>query len=229
MTKKVTGRARSLRFSWLDFVVGFRMLGRYPGLTVVGTVAIAVAIALGTLYLEALNQWQNPKLPVRDPHRVVSIRSWDMSKFRPEGRTLYDFAVWREQVKTVENLGAAIQFVRNLATDDGRVEPVRGAEISASAFRLMATSPLQGRTLGEQDEQPGEPPVVVISHTLWNTRFASDPKVVGRTVKLGTTDATIVGVMPEGFGFPVAERIWAPLRVDGSTMLPRTGPGASVF
>ena len=229
MTKRAPGRVPVLRFSWLDFVVGLRMLGRYPGLTIVGTVAIAVAIALGTLYFEALNKWQNPSLPVRDPHRVISIRSWDTEQFRPEGRTLYDFAIWRDQVKTVEHLGAAIQFVRNLATEDGRVEPVRGAEISASAFRLMGTSPLRGRTLGERDEQPGEPPVVVISHTLWNTRFGADPQVVGRTVKLGTTDATIVGVMPEGFGFPVAERIWAPLRVDGSTMLPRTGPGASIF
>ena len=215
--------------SWLDFKVGFRMLARYPGLTLVGTVAIAVGIALGTLYFEVLDKWQNPRLPIANADRMISIRLWDVNGFRPEGRVLNDFAAWREQARTVEHMGAAIPFVRNLATEDGRVEPVRGVEMTASGFRLMGALPLLGRTLSEQDEQPAEPPVVVISHTLWNTRFASDPAVVGRTVKLGTTDATIVGVMPDGFGFPVAERIWAPLRVDGSVLAPRTGPTASIF
>jgi predicted permease len=218
-----------LRFSSLDFKVGFRMLARYPGLTLVGTVAIAVAIALGSIYFEAVDKYQNPRLPIRDGDRVISIRNWDVSAFAPEGRSLHDFAIWRAQVKKVEHLGAAILFVRNLATEDGRVEPVRGAEISASAFRLLATPPLMGRVLTEQDERPAEPPVVVISHTLWNTRFARDPGVLGRPVKLGTATATIVGVMPEGFAFPVSQRLWAPLRVDGSTLAPRTGPATSIF
>jgi hypothetical protein len=207
-------RAGPLRFSWLDFKVGFRMLARYPGLTLVGTTAIAVAIALGTIYFEAVNKWQNPRLPIPDGDRVVSIHSWDASAMAPERRSLYDFAAWREQVRTVEHLGAAIDFVRNLATEDRRVEPVRGAEVTASAFALMGTPPLLGRTLTEQDERPSEPPVAVISHVLWESRFGSDPGVLGRTVKLGTATATIVGVMPEGFGFPVSHRIWTPLSVD---------------
>ena len=156
------------------------MLARYPGLTLVGTVAIAVAIALGTIYFEAINKWQNPRLPMRDADRVLSIRNWDVSAVTTEARSLHDFAIWREQVRTVDHLGAAIAFVRNLATDDGRVEPVRGAEITASAFGLMGTAPLMGRTLTARDEQPTEPPVVVIGHSLWKSRFASDPGVLGR-------------------------------------------------
>jgi putative ABC transport system permease protein len=229
MTQTAVARARSLRFSWLDFKVGVRMLARYPGLTLVGTAAIAMAIALGTIYFEAVNKWQNPRLPIPNADRVISIRNWDVNAFAPEGRMLHDFAIWREQVRTVDRLGAAIVFVRNLATEDRRVEPVRGAEISASAFRLLGTAPVLGRTLTEQDERPAEPPVVVISHTLWKNRFDSDPGVVGRVVKLGTASATIVGVMPEGFGFPVSERIWTPLRADGSVLAPRTGPAVSVF
>ena len=215
--------------SWLDFKVGFRMLARYPGLTLVGTVAMAVAIALGTTYFEAVNKGMNPRLPIRDADRVVSILNWNANEFQPEARSLHDFAIWREQVKTIDSLGAAVVFVRNLATEDRRVEPVRGAEITANAFRLMGTPPLLGRTLTDQDERPAEPPVVVISHTLWKTRFASDAGVVGRTVKLGTATAAIVGVMPEGFGFPESERIWMPLRVDGSLVAPLTGPAVSIF
>ena len=144
-------------FSSLDFQVGFRMLARYPGLTVVGTVAIAVAIGLGTLYFEAVDKFQNPRLPIPNGDRVISIRNWDIKSFAPEGRMLHDFSIWRQQLRTVENLGAAIPFVRNLATEDGRIEPVKGAEITANAFRLMGTPPLFGRTLTERDEQAGEP------------------------------------------------------------------------
>lgn len=215
--------------SWLDFKVGLRMLARYPGITVIGTVAIAVAIALGTLYFEAINKYRNPDLPVHDSDRVVSLHLWDANDIRPEPRLLHDFAIWREQVRTVDHLGAAITFMRNLDTGDGRVEPVRGAEVTASAFRLMGTAPLLGRVLSEQDENPTEPPVVVIGHSLWQARFAGDPDVVGRTVQLGTGTVTIVGVMPEGFGFPVAERIWMPLRVEQAALTPVTGPAVSVF
>ena len=228
-TSRGSKRYQLLRFSWLDFKVGFRMLARYPGLTLVGTIAIAFGIALGAVYFEALNKWQNPRLPVPDADRVVSLRVWDVASFDPEGRLLHEFAIWREQLKTVEHLGAAISFVRNLATDDGRVEPVSGAEITASAFRLMDTPPLMGRVLSERDEQSAEPPVAVIGERLWKTRFASDAEVLGKAVKLGTVTATIVGVMPEEFGFPMNQRIWTPLRVNGATLAPRTGPPASIF
>src|SRR5690606_17448526 len=126
----LTSRMRSLldgashRVSWLDFKVGLRMLARYPGLTAVGTLAIAVAIALGAVYFEGLDKWRNPRLPIPGGDRVVSVRYWDARGLAPEPRLLHDFAVWREQVSTVDDLGAAVLFVRNLTTEDGRVEPV---------------------------------------------------------------------------------------------------------
>ena len=104
-------RTHQFRFSWLDFKVGLRMLSRYPGLTTVGTVAIAVAIALGTIYFEAVNKFHNPRLPIRDADRVVSILNWDASAIRPEGRSLHDFSVWRAQAKTVDNLGTRIPLL----------------------------------------------------------------------------------------------------------------------
>ena len=205
------------------------MLARYPALTIVATMALTVAIALGTIYFEALNKWQNPRLPIRDADRIVSILNWDSRAPGPEPRALHDFASWRRQVTTIGDLGAAMVFQRNLTTQDRRVEPVAGAEITASAFRLMGAVPMLGRVLTEQDEAPSQPPVLVIGQMLWRTRFDSAPDVVGRTVQLGTVTATIVGVMPDNFRFPRNERIWVPLRLDGSTLAPRTGPPVSIF
>jgi predicted permease len=220
-------RARSIRFSTLDFKVGTRMLARYPGLTIVGTAAMAVAIALGTVYFEAVSKWKHPRLPIPGADRVISIRAWDVKAFREEARLLHDFATWRGQLKSIDHVGAAVGFVRNLATNDGRIESVRGAEMSANAFAMLGVAAIKGRALTEQDERSAEP-VVVISHALWKARFDTAPNIIGRVVKLGTISATIVGVMPEGFGFPVNHQIWTPLRVD-ATLTPRTGPAVSIF
>ena len=218
-----------LRFSWLDFKVGFRMLARYPGLTIVASLAIAVAIALSALYFEAISKFMKPRLPFPEGDRVVTIHNRDLKAAENEARSLHDFAIWRQQVKTIQDLGAALSFERNLSADDQRIEPVNGAEITASAFRLARVAPVLGRALTERDEQPGEPLVVVLSHTLWQKRFAGDPRIVGRSVKLGSASATVVGVMPEGFSFPVNQRIWAPLRANGATLAPRSGPRVQLF
>ena len=219
----------ALRFSWLDFKLGLRMLRRYPGLTIVGTLAISVGIALGTIYFEGVNKLRNPQVPFPEGERVVTVRLWDRSALVEEARALHDFARWREDARTLRHVGAAIPFHRSLTKADGAVEPVSGAEISASAFSLARVPPVLGRVLMERDEQPAEPLVVVLSHALWQTRFEGDPGVVGRTVRLGDESATIVGVMPEGFAFPVNERIWTPLRLSPATVAPRSGPGVQIF
>jgi putative ABC transport system permease protein len=217
------------RFSALDFRLGLRMLRRYPGITTVGTVAIAVAVGLGSAYFEATDKFLHPRLHIPGGNRVVSLLNWDAKRLDAESRAMHDFAIWRGELKTVEHLGAATGFVRNLVTDDGRVEPVRGAELTANAFRLMGTAPLLGRTLLDRDQRKGEPLVAVIGERVWKTRFDGDPEILGKTVKVGAENATIVGVMPDAFAFPENHRLWMPLRVDGRTLEPRTGPRVRIF
>jgi predicted permease len=218
-----------MNVSALDFTLGLRLLRRYPGITVIGTVAMAVAIALGMLYVEGLTKGLHPTLPVANADRIVTVRYWDLGKRTVDERSLHDVAVSRTTVKTIEQFGAALAFTRNLMTADRQVEPVRGAEVTANAFTLMGMTPLVGRTLTSRDEQAAEPLAVVIGERLWTTRFARDPAAVGRSVTVGTADATIVGVMPERFGFPVNQQLWLPLRTDGSLLAPRTGPPVTLF
>jgi putative ABC transport system permease protein len=205
------------------------MLARYPVLSAAGTVAMAVAIALGTIYFEATHKFKNPRLTVPGGERMVSLLQWDAERLTSETAILHDFAQWRGQLRSIEQLGVAISFTRNLATDDRRVEPVNGAEISASAFALMGTQALHGRTLLARDEQSGEAPVAVVGYELWRTRFDQDPSVIGRAVQLGSVSMTIVGVMPEGFKFPRNHQFWTTLRADPASFAPRTGPSVDVF
>src|SRR5262249_37719803 len=184
---------------------------------------------LGMLYFEGLNKVLHPVLPVDGGDRIITIRNFDVARLEAEARSLHDFATWRTQVRTIEHLGAAWAFSRNLVTADHRVEPVSGVEIPANAFTLMGTPPLLGRTLTARDEQPAEPLVVVIGERLWTTRFGRDPAVIGQSVTIGTATATIVGVMPERFGFPVNQRLWLRLRTAVSLLAPRTAPPGSFF
>jgi predicted permease len=224
----------SRRLGWvtgmsLDFRLGARMLFKYPGLTLVGGLAIAFAIAVGAATFEVVTQLVHPSLPLDEGDRVVGIRNWDAAASRVEDRALHDFAAWRGELRSVEQLGAFRQLERNLTVAGGATEPVRVAEISASAFRLARVPPLLGRSLVEADEQPGAPPVVVIGHEEWRRRFGGDPGVVGRTVRLGNTRSTVVGVMPEGFGFPVSDGFWIPLRLSALDHPRGQGPEIGVF
>ena len=213
----------------LDLRLGGRMLVKYPGLTLVGGLAMAFAIWAGAIAFVMVGQFVHPTLPLPGGERVVKIHSWDASASEEEQRTLADFLAWRGALRSVTDLGASRDVSLNLVVGRDAGPPVRAAEVTASAFRIAPGPPLLGRTLVPADERPGAPPVVVLGHEVWRTRFAGDPAVVGRTVQLGEAYATVVGVMPEGFGFPVSHEMWTPLRPDILAPAPREGPEVTVF
>ena len=86
------------RFSALDVRLGVRMLARYPGITVVSTIAIAVAVALGAAYFETVDKFLHPRLSIPGGDRVVSLVNWDRKALTVESHALQDFAMWRTQM-----------------------------------------------------------------------------------------------------------------------------------
>jgi predicted permease len=212
----------------LDMKLGARMLVKYPGLTLIGGVAMAFAIWIGALTFEMVNMFMYPTLPLPGGDRIVQLRNWDVEKNDNEPRSLYDFLVWRGSLSKVTDIGAWRDETINLMGADGDVRPVNIAAISASAFRLASGTPLLGRTLVPADERAGSPPVIVLGYDVWRTRFASDSGIVGRRVQLGDSFATVVGVMREGFKFPVAHDLWMPFQTLGAATR-REGPAITIF
>ena len=213
----------------LDVKLGGRMLVKYPGLTIVGGLAMAFAICVGTVISQVLSLFLSPTLPLPAGDRIVHIRNWDAAANQSEPRALHDFIIWRGALRSVTELGAWRDVTRNLIVGAGDARPVEVAEITASAFRVADGAPLLGRALVAADEQPAAPPVAVIGYDVWRTRFGSDPDVLGRTVQLGTEPVTVVGVMSEGFAFPVSHDVWTPLRTGIPGQGPRSGPAITVF
>jgi putative ABC transport system permease protein len=221
-------------FRWLDglsldFKLGARMLIKHPGLTLVGGLAMALAVAVGATYFEFATLAVDPRLPLPDGDRVVAIRTWDTAAARVERRTAHDFLAWRAQLESVREIGAFRTVEQNLILGDGAAEPAEVAEISATAFQLVRVEPMLGRTLLDADERPGAPSVLVIGYDIWQRRFGGDASVVGRTVRLGRVPTVVVGVMPMGFAFPVAHGLWTPLRLTAEDHEPGHGPAIQVF
>jgi putative ABC transport system permease protein len=230
-TKELQRDARSFRWlaGWpMDLKLGVRMLAKSPGLTIIAVVALAVAMGAGAMYLELLQDVLYPRHAVYGD-RLVGIRVWDVERGRTQTRVLHDFAVWRGEATTLDQLGVVRSFNRHFITEDGRTEPARGAEISACAFRLFAVRPLIGRALTDDDERPEAAPVVVIGDELWQRRFGRDPNVLGRIVRLGRVAHTLVGVMPGDFGFPLNQNLWTPLKVPASGIRRGEGPDVKIF
>ena len=219
----------SPRFSAMDFKLAVRMMGRYPGLTFVGVIGMAVAITIVAGAFSILYTLVDPALPLPEGDRIVAIQNWDQHTNRPERRTLHDALMWRADATTLRDVGVFRPIARNLIAEGTATEVVTIAEINASGFRVAGVSPLMGRALRDEDEQPSAPPVVVLGFKAWCDRFHSNPSIVGRTIRFGDAHHEVVGVMPDGFEFPVNHQFWIPFRLDASQFDRRRGPNIQVF
>ena len=189
--EQVKERQREARmFGWLagwpmDLKLGARMLVKYPGLTIVGGLAMAFAIWVGIVIVQVVGLFTNPTLPLSQGARLVEVRSMDVAANVQEQQVLSDFLGWQQSLRSLTDVGAWRDSSRNLVVAAGDARPVNVAEMSVSGFRIADGEPLMGRVLAEGDEQPAAPAVAVIGYEVWRTRFGSDPHVLGRPVQLG--------------------------------------------
>ena len=226
--------SRQPRAPWLAGVslnarLGARMLVKFPGVSVVGVLAMAIGIGLGAGYLEVVNDLLRPTLPLPDGDRIVGLRNWDVAENDPELRSLHDYTVWRNGLQSVDDVSAFRTIERNVESAGRAAEPATGAEITPAAFRVAKVPALVGRTLLDADERPGAPAVIVLGYRLWQNRFGGTPDVIGSTIRIGSNQATVVGVMPADFAFPVNHEFWMPLRAEGVAHAPREGPAVHIF
>jgi len=213
----------------LDLKLGVRMLVKYPMLTLVGCIAITVATSIGVGASEFVRDLIDPRLPLEEGDRIVRLYQVDSEAGGTVPASLYDLDVWRESISSLVDLGAYVTLEQGFLSDRGEVGTVSLARTSASAFRLTRVPPLLGRFLIDADERPNAPPVVVLGYDAWQRLLGGDPDPVGRTVQLGGTTTTVVGVMPEGYGFPQMQNAWVPLRVNAGDIQPESASRASLF
>jgi predicted permease len=219
---------------WLDALLldsrfSLRMLLKHRGLTMVAAFAMAVAIAVGTTAFEAISDMLDAALPFPGGDRIVATEFVDAEAGTEEQQVIHEFAALRDQLTTVEYVSAYRTTEHNLVAAETAPEPVVVAEITASAFAITSTPALLGRYLLPSDEADAAPPVLVIGYQAWQAHFGTDANVVGRTVRLGGVPRTVVGVMPDGFKFPINHQFWIPLRVNPLDYARGEGPALNMF
>jgi putative ABC transport system permease protein len=198
-----------------DLRYGLRMLRANPGFTAVAVITLALGIGANTAIFSVADAllWKPLALPELD--RLVMVM--ERQQKQPSGWipvSPANYIDWKTQNKVFEHLAAWEYSSANLTRAGGYFgEPERldSVLVSPDFFDTLELKPLIGRGFADGDDIPGRDQVVVLSQRLWRRSFAGDPGLVGKTVRLDGRDCTVIGVMPEGAGFPTETKLFMPL------------------
>jgi len=215
---------------WLrDVRYAGRMLGKSPGQTVVAVIALGLGIGLATTSFSIAWGVLMRGLPFERSERILTLSTHDSAHPHNRGGVdPHDFVDWRSRQTSFESLAAYVNGTVNLSGAE-RPERFEGAFATANAFDVLRQRPLLGRTFRAGEDAPGSPVTAILSHSLWQSRYGRDPRVVGRTIRVNGQTATIVGVMPPGFAFPFSEQVWVTLKVDPAHAARGKGQSFSVY
>jgi putative ABC transport system permease protein len=192
-----------VHFFWLDLRYGARMLAKAPAFTAVALLTLALGMGAATAIFSVVDTVLLKPLPFRDAERLLVI--WEQNVSHHLDRTFVspaDFLAWQRQSHAVERM-AALQDTRiNLSGGpNGHMEPeeLKGERVTADLFPLLGVEPTVGRAFRPEEDRPGNTNFVLLSHSLWQRRFAGDPGIAGKTIRLRDHPYTVVGVLPPAF------------------------------
>ena len=186
-----------------DLQYGLRGLLKHPGFAAIAVITLALGIGANTAMFSVINGVLLRPLPYHQPERIVTI--WEESPERGMYQMPVSFAnmsEWINQSQSFDQISAYTFEDLNLT---GTGEPVRLRAVRASAnlFSLVGATPMLGRTFLTEEDREGATRVVLLSHSLWQSRFGSNPGITGQTLTINNQPHTVVGVMPAKFNFPV--------------------------
>ena len=199
-----------------DIVFGVRMLKQNMGITLLAVFVLSIGIGLVVTVFSIVNGFLIKGLPFDEPERIFSLRwarsdqNFDWNDILIKTHDLIDF---KEQQTTFEGLCGYDEDSVNIKGDD-YARRCSGVYISANFLDVLRVRPLLGRRFFNDEELPGKNPVVIIGYGIWQKDFYGDKNIIGRTMLLNGAPRTIVGVMSQGFNFPLSADLWIPYRND---------------
>ncbi|HKR22590.1 MAG TPA: ABC transporter permease, partial [Pyrinomonadaceae bacterium] len=208
-----------------DIRYGVRMLTKNPGVTAVAVLTLALGIGANAAIFSGVNAFVLRPLPVSEADRLV--RPVEVSEDRgfADEFSYPDFSDYRAQATVFEAISG--EDMLPVALDgETQGDVIWGQVVSGTYWDVVRVKPILGRTFGPgEDKTVGTNPVVVISHSLWQRRFNSDPNIVGKTVRLSNRNFEVIGVTPSWFAgskFALSMDFWAPMALSEDL---RTSPG----
>ncbi len=199
---------QDVRYAW-------RTLRQSPGFTIVAVLTLALGIGANTAMFSVINSVLFNSIPFRDSSRVMVL--WKtMSNGNPNAFSTPAFLEMREQGDFLAQLGAFSGVGKNLGGKE-LPERIAGGKVNHDLLPVLGVQPILGRMFSADEDRPGAGAVVILSHALWSTRFASRQDVLGQIVDLDGAPYTVVGVMPTGFHVLAdTELFWIPLQLESA-------------
>jgi putative ABC transport system permease protein len=197
-----------------DLRYGLRTLVKNPAFTSIAVLALALGIGANSAIFSVVDAVLLRPLPFKNPNQLVML--WENAAhlgFPRDTPSPANFLDWQKQAISFTGMAAMSERSLNL-TGVGEPERLEGRRVSANLFELLGVSARLGRTFVPEDDKPGTH-VVLLSHSLWQRRFGSDPDVIGRALILNGENYTVVGVMPPFVQLPGFENrndsLWVPI------------------
>ncbi len=196
-----------------DLRLGIRALANRPASSAIAIVAFGLGIGLCATMFSIIFGIYFRGIGVPDADRLRLIfRTNPSEDIERMGVDQHDFYDWREQQQSFAGIAGFSTGTINVSGSSGDPERFDGAFVSANLFEILQTPPVLGSGFREGDDSPGAPLTALIGYGVWTSRYESDPAIIGQTIKVNGEQATILGVMPDGFRFPMDEEIWIPRR-----------------
>ena len=209
-----------------DLQYAFRMMLKHRSFTIIAVLAIGLGIGANTAIFSVVNGVLLRPLPYQNPDQLVTILHDPSSPVSPA-----NYLDLKQQATSFETVAAAQVWGPNLTGRD-QPEHLRALQLSADMFHLLGINPVLGRTFANGEDQPGNDRVVVLSHRLWQRRFAADENIIGQQLTLDGASYQVVGVMPAEFQFApfwaTNTELWVPLNL-GPRINDRNGQSLRVF
>ena len=205
-----------------DIRFAVRLLIKNRGFTAVVVLTLAVGVGANTAIFSLVNAVLLRQLPYKQPDRLVRI--WSSRTDRDKSNfSLPDFIDYRDQNQTLEQVSGFSTWSANLV-NEGEPERVSGVRSSANIFQMLGVNAEIGRTLLNEDDNPGSPRVVVLSYGFWSRRFGTSADTPGKQLTLNDETYVVAGVLPPDFAFPGFEAdIVVPLVPDADPLRKERG------
>lgn len=198
-----------------DLSYSFRLLGKTPAFSAICLIVIALGATIALSTFSLLYELKYKALPFVDGDRFVVLKSRATNSGFGAGPLIvnsYAFNTIKATANGLDEIGGYEE--RTVAISDGEMTiPVSGVAITPNLLHCTGVQPFLGRLLNNEDTISGAAPVVLISFREWQNYYNADPNIIGTMSRIDGMLRTIVGVMPEGFGYPVAHNVWLPLDI----------------
>ena len=207
-----------------DIRYGIRGLIKRPGFTAIALITLALGIGANTAIFSVVNAVLLRPLQFKDPEQLVIV--WEDAAYAgfPQNTPApANYVDWKNQNQSFADMAASAETSFNL-TGEGEPERVSAYSVTANFFPLFGVQPLIGRSFLPEEDRPGANKIVVLSHSLWQSRYGGERNIINRDIQLNGEKHTVIGVMPAGFQFMESDvRLWVPLAMSQEDMANRRG------